>query len=308
MNKKAKTKHLLNCCAKQIENFTFRTLDNKPIIFKNIFLCPICLSSFNLEKIEDNELQNLVSLEDVPPKSIGGKPILVTCKECNNICGHDIDVFLLNELRYREDIKTIGYVGKKAKVSFEGTEVNAILKQNSNNTLIFEIKKENDPRKVNTYFKKIDTSGHNWTLNAQITLSDVKRNPSAANIAIIKSAYLLAFKSLGYYYILDSKLDIVREQIRNPKEQIIAKFIVGDEHYMNNDITDGVYRAYYNDTEILMVIFSFKLKQSDYIFRRAVALPPINLKTDIYSIISKNSLFSISIIEKIPIIEKYAIK
>jgi hypothetical protein len=33
-----------------------------------------------------------LSLEDVPPRSVGGKPIALTCKGCNNAAGPVIDI------------------------------------------------------------------------------------------------------------------------------------------------------------------------------------------------------------------------
>ena len=43
--------------------------------------CPICLSEFErLDVVAGTE----VTLEHAPPKSLGGVPICLTCKSCNN--------------------------------------------------------------------------------------------------------------------------------------------------------------------------------------------------------------------------------
>lgn len=306
MSKKNKRLHLLRSCMDQIEKLPWYIVGNKkPVIVQNVFICPICLKVIDLNEVSENELNNIVSLEDVPPKSMGGTPILITCKSCNNTCGHNMDVFLLNELKYREDIKSFGNKGKRAKLTSGEYDVNAIVKLKEDKTLVLEVKKENDPKKIKSYFETIQ-SECDWKLNAHIILSDVKRNQAAANIALLKSAYLLAFQKLGYRYILTTKLDVVRNQIQNPEESLIPKFIVGDERYIKEEYEDGVYRAYYNETEILLVIFSYRF--NDIRNRRAIALPSINTDVDIYEVIKQQTYFSISIIEEIPELKEYAIK
>ena len=272
---------------------------------QNVFICPICLEVIDLSKFSENDFNKIISLEDVPPKSMGGKPILITCKQCNNICGHEIDVYLFNELKYRTDIQIPSSVGRKARLKSGDNVLNATFKIKDDKNIVLEVTQKNDPKKVKTHFEDIKQSGVNWKLNAQIILSDVKRNPTAANIALLKSAYLLAFQRLGYRYILNEELQIVRNQILNPKESLISRFIVGDESYIKDENKDGVYRAYYNETEILLVIFSFSLNNIKC--RRAVALPPINKNIDIYETIYQQTDFKISIIEEVPILKEYAI-
>lgn len=297
MSKQTKRLQLLNNCVKQIENLPWITQEGESIQIKNVFICPICLKAIELSKIKEDKLNDVISLEDVPPKSIGGKPNLITCKKCNNSCGHDIDVYLQNELKYIEDLKS--KKDKKAKVSSEEISLNATFSLNDDNSIALIIKKENNPNNVQAYFDHIKKSWANTTINVQISLSDVKRNKESANIALLKSAYLLAFKKLGYIYILNSNLSVVREQILNPNDKILSSFIVGDESYIPDTYSNGVYRAFFNKMEILMVIFSFKLGNATEMCRRAIALPPINTETDIYEVISKSKEYTISIIEEI---------
>ena len=306
MSNKNKRLRLLRICVEQIEKLPWRIVaSNEPANVQNVFICPICLEVIDLSKFSENDFNNIISLEDVPPKSMGGKPILITCKQCNNICGHEIDVYLLNELKYRAEMQLPSSVSKKAKLTLGDNVLNATFKIKDDKNIVLELTQKNDPKKVKTHFEDIKKSGVNWKLNAQIILSDVKRNPTAANIALLKSAYLLAFQRLGYRYILNEELQIVRNQILNPKESLISRFIVGDERYIKDENKDGVYRAYYNETEILLVIFSFNL--NDVKCRRAIALPPINKNIDIYETINKQTDFKISILEEVPILKDYAI-
>jgi len=59
----------------------------------SIYYCPIC----QLGYCEASAITGELTLEDVPPKSIGGKPILLTCRKCNSSAGHIIDAAIANK-------------------------------------------------------------------------------------------------------------------------------------------------------------------------------------------------------------------
>src|SRR4051812_31357623 len=65
--------------------------------FSNGCMCPLCLDIF-FEGDLDSNIENPLTLEHVPPASLGGKGRLLTCKKCNSISGHDLDAHLLNRL------------------------------------------------------------------------------------------------------------------------------------------------------------------------------------------------------------------
>jgi hypothetical protein len=53
----------------------------------------------------DQRKNNPLTLEDAPPKSLGGKANVLTCKACNNKCGAAVDYHLsqqMTELDQRE--------------------------------------------------------------------------------------------------------------------------------------------------------------------------------------------------------------
>ncbi len=60
---------------------------SRPRIYR--YVCPVCLRGF-----EDH---NSLTLEHVPPKSIGGKVLCLTCRECNNQAGHGVDAAVHGE-------------------------------------------------------------------------------------------------------------------------------------------------------------------------------------------------------------------
>lgn len=51
------------------------------------YLCPLCMNVFN-----ENEVMTILTEEDVPQCSLGGKRIALTCRKCNSTCGSEIDI------------------------------------------------------------------------------------------------------------------------------------------------------------------------------------------------------------------------
>src|SRR5688572_7101324 len=54
------------------------------------YICPLCSSPFTRAAIADHVL----TFEDAPPKSYGGKPVALTCKPCNGGHGGTVDTSL----------------------------------------------------------------------------------------------------------------------------------------------------------------------------------------------------------------------
>jgi hypothetical protein len=51
------------------------------------YMCPCCPTLHDQESVLDGSL----TAEDVPPKSVGGRKILLTCRGCNNTAGEELD-------------------------------------------------------------------------------------------------------------------------------------------------------------------------------------------------------------------------
>ena len=51
----------------------------------NGYACPICMLIF------PQELSGGLTVDHVPPKSIGGRRMVLTCRTCNSVAGSDAD-------------------------------------------------------------------------------------------------------------------------------------------------------------------------------------------------------------------------
>src|SRR5256885_9402871 len=61
------------------------------------YVCPICRKPFTVEALDDGRL----SMEHVPPQSVGGCELLLTCTACNNTAGTKLDA----AAKTKEDVR-----------------------------------------------------------------------------------------------------------------------------------------------------------------------------------------------------------
>ena len=78
-----------------------RIAENIP--YRPFYVCPQCLNAFP----ESALLAGWLTQEHVPPESVGGKKIVLTCKNCNNTAGHSTDA----DMRREADI--LDFFGKR---------------------------------------------------------------------------------------------------------------------------------------------------------------------------------------------------
>lgn len=273
MSNKSKRLSLVDEYKKIISELPFQTEEGRLFPVTEHYICPICLETFNLNELGD-KANDLLTVEDVPPKSLGGNPLLITCRKCNSSCGHKLDVYLLNEIRYQDEWLDFSK-SKNTMLSCNDTSIRAKVSKDKQSGFKFDISSQNNnPQQVDEFIRKVQESGNFWKINANISFNDYKRNLKAAEIAILKSAYLLAFKKLGYRYILNMSLSPIREQILNPDKDILKRaYIVGSEDKLPKGLPDGTFLATINNRMCIVVVLSFQLSQNKPKHRSAIALP-----------------------------------
>ena len=176
---------------------------------KNIYICPICLNHY-----DEINTENPLTLEDAPPKSLGGKAKTLTCKNCNNECGYKIDSHLVKRMRDLDKPKLLpdSSIPIEMKIDNEIVRAEMIIDAEGNQKLISSLKNNNpnilhDRMKVG---KKVEG----------ITIIRENVKPSNLEYALLKTAYLMNFEKFGYLFILDKSYDIIREQLKKPNQRI----------------------------------------------------------------------------------------
>jgi hypothetical protein len=182
--------------------------------------CPLCLRSFPPSRSDD------LTIEHVPPRSLGGTPTLLTCVECNSRaggpdgvdtharCAENVFDFALGAMESGHQAKlTIGGVSQNIRVSTSGP------------IRMLGVPEADPPGtadRMQAAFEESSSATSDPTL--RITLFRDTFSPRRQAISWLRSAYLAAFSAFGYRYILRSSLNDVRQQIHNPDAHILKAF------------------------------------------------------------------------------------
>lgn len=246
-------------------------------------LCPLCLDVF-IESDLTVSKKNYLTLEHNPPKSLGGKDNILTCKECNNKSGHKTDVELLTYIQELEFINFRPNSKHRTKLtSEEGAKVTTALSFDDKGKMTLNLqKKYSNPIDFKKFIEsekkgffpikgeidKFATKQLNFTMK----LPD-KRNERLASIALLKIGYLLGFEKYGHIFLFNKNLDKIREQILNPEKEIITEpFWINHEFpkiYLGVNIIN-------QPAELNCFLNTFELKTKSRIGQVSIAFPGYN--------------------------------
>jgi 5-methylcytosine-specific restriction endonuclease McrA len=178
-----------------------------------IYPCPLCLTPFTVDALADGRL----SSEHVPPESVGGRELVLTCKHCNNSAGSKLDADAgVKELvrsamdgrrEHRERVKaTVGDLSVNAEVHLSGGGYSLI---------------------VPPHINKPGTADNLKTVarpGSSITVQYRRFSELGAKISWFRAGYLALFAVAGYAFALDPAMEIVRRQILECDERRMVTF------------------------------------------------------------------------------------
>jgi hypothetical protein len=178
-----------------------------------IYPCPVCLSPFTIDALVDGRL----SSEHVPPESLGGRELVLTCKCCNNSAGAKLDAdaavkeLVLSAMagtrEHRERVKaTVGDFSVNAEVHLSGGSYSLVVPQHVNK-----------PGTADE-LKTVARAG------SSITVQYRRFSELGAKISWFRAAYLALFAAAGYAFALDPAMEIVRRQILECDERRMVTF------------------------------------------------------------------------------------
>jgi hypothetical protein len=178
-----------------------------------IYPCPICLTTFTIEALAQKQL----SAEHVPPESLGGRELLLTCTSCNNSSGTKLD----SHARIKEDVQ-LALAGTlehphRVKAMFGDLVVNAEL-HTSRGKYALQV-----PTKINKPGTR-DTLQNVARMGAQLTVEHERYAELGAKISWFRSGYLALFAVTGYQLALDPAFEIVSNQILECDERKMITF------------------------------------------------------------------------------------
>ena len=86
---------------------------SSPLI--NAYVCPLCVRLFGDDALKNGQL----TIEHIPPKSVGAQSVLLTCASCNNEAGSRLDSHLAKYKATSEFAKGIEITSQKNRMQKE---------------------------------------------------------------------------------------------------------------------------------------------------------------------------------------------
>ncbi len=177
--------------------------------------CPICLRLFERDTVDD-----LLTLEHVIPKRLGKRLTVLTCKTCNNVGGAKLDSQLHKELAVESFLKGSGEpIGVELKIGEQRVAANWERRAGEggmqNNFRV--VAKATAPDELLKGEQLLKSFSMGDEINVKFEIASEKR----ARISELKAGYLLAFRTFRYRYILHKNLELIRQQIQRPAEELV---------------------------------------------------------------------------------------
>lgn len=170
-----------------------------------VFVCPLCLQVFGRDAIESRSL----SIEHVPPSSIGASVTTLTCTQCNNTAGNCLQNQMEEYVRHKE------FMG--GRVPKRGMPARAEIGDSAWSFVITQIPGQG---RMTGFSLGSHVSPKLWPTDlsllvgkeAHVTLK-LRYSSDIVNVAYLHSAYLALFHCMGYLYIMQRALNSVRDKI-----------------------------------------------------------------------------------------------
>jgi hypothetical protein len=178
------------------------------------YVCPICRKPFTVAALDDGQL----SKEHVPPQSVGGHELLLTCTACNNMAGTKLDA----AAKTKEDVRLAMTGGPdrphRIKATIGGITVNGQLHAKDGSYSLTIPKHLNRPG-TSEELQRLGRAG------TSLTVEHERYSELGARISWLRAGYLALVAMEGYKIVLDPAMDIVRTQIRECDERRMLTFV-----------------------------------------------------------------------------------
>lgn len=186
-----------------------------------LYVCPLCVRGTTEDHVA------ALTREHVPPASLGGRRLVLTCGECNSRAGGKEGVD--THARRGEDgldliTRTLNG-DRRARFAVGSTSMNVRVRTDKNRVEIVGM--PGPPGEAESFeeaFIRMARAQPFERPPLSITFSHGRYARGRQEISWLRAGYLAAFAAFGYRYIFRRLLQPVREQIENPDVELIDDF------------------------------------------------------------------------------------
>jgi hypothetical protein len=193
---------------------------------RDYYACPCCLGLFTREAAKSG----LLTEEHVPPKKLGGQPLVLSCRNCNSEAGRLFDAHAVTRAR-SDDFARGRVTGAVLPVTAyaDGHRLAGTVQWTEGGIQILPVDRQNDPRVQAAHLQALNEFAEHRDPRPNFSFTVHARFDEArARYSWIRSAYLAGFAGLGWSYILRPVMQPVREQLANPDAGVISTYMFRD--------------------------------------------------------------------------------
>jgi hypothetical protein len=185
------------------------------IPYERFYVCPLCLHAFGEEALTGRWLTR----EHVPPRSVGGHRLALTCRRCNSGSGHEIDSHMRREADIRDF--AMGNLGEtRAVLATDSGQLPIRLSASGGGIRAVCVPQAASRTAHGAMMEEFGrAAGENTWDGFSLKIAFQPFSTSRAAVGWLRTAYLAFFASLGYRFILRPELAVVRSRIANPESE-----------------------------------------------------------------------------------------
>lgn len=240
------------------------------IISEPILFCPLCFIGFHEISLYDKQSIDHLTIEHIPPESVGGKEKILTCKICNGTAGKNLDHNIQRELSLEPFLKLL-----------PGSSVEGTVRINDGYPLTTRLTYENGGFTVAPQRTKHSKDYYDNVMDAlklggvgttfKFTFKGGIRRK--ANLSLLRSAYLEMFYYFGHDFIIGNpNAEKIREQIRHPDKQLLPHDSLLLNEFDEKHIGISLI-THPKDMRCFVVVLPIKMKGGTYKKNVGVVIP-----------------------------------
>jgi hypothetical protein len=184
-----------------------------------LYACPLCLDAFDRSATAPG---GELTIEHVPPESLGGRPMCLTCRRCNNTAGSRLDSHMERHRTFVDFIAGAATRPIAATFTVADRQQRGLVQGRSDGLLLTGVAARNRPGADVAMIERLDDlvsgAAEKWSLGVAF---DERWESRRVNVGWLRTTYLAAFAALGYHYVAQPGLALVREQVARPDDDVI---------------------------------------------------------------------------------------